>query len=178
MCFSGMWKNGEMEGLSTNERVEVEVTLILTVSQSVCLGTGQPFGAHNQILLFPFYCWKIALLFVLGRPLWRKHRSVIYSANCQWSGSRRTHNHTLLSNLRLLGSLSVASYDSQGLRWMYSYPPPHGDNEHGFWAGEICHWVSGSRKSEILQFPLANLNSLIEKWFGTVLTLMSNGVQN
>jgi hypothetical protein len=27
---------------------------------------------------------------------------------------------------RALGSLSVASYDSQGLRWRYSNPPPHG----------------------------------------------------
>jgi hypothetical protein len=36
-----------------------------------------------------------------------------------------------LSHLRLLGSLSVASYDSQGLRWKYSDPPPHGiDTEH------------------------------------------------
>jgi hypothetical protein len=46
------------------------------------------------------------------------------SAICQWSQSRRTRNHALLS---LLGSLSVASYDSQGLRWKYSCPPPHGD---------------------------------------------------
>jgi hypothetical protein len=29
--------------------------------------------------------------------------------------------------LRLLGSLSVASYDLQGLRWKYSYPPPQGE---------------------------------------------------
>jgi hypothetical protein len=28
--------------------------------------------------------------------------------------------------LRALGPLSVASYDSQGLRWRYSNPPPHG----------------------------------------------------
>jgi hypothetical protein len=28
---------------------------------------------------------------------------------------------------RALGSLSVASYDSQGLRWKYSNPPPHGE---------------------------------------------------
>jgi hypothetical protein len=27
---------------------------------------------------------------------------------------------------RALGSLFVASYDSQGLRWRYSNPPPHG----------------------------------------------------
>jgi hypothetical protein len=50
-------------------QAEVEVTLRLTVSQSVCLGVGHPLGARDQILLFPFFCRKIALLFVLGRPL-------------------------------------------------------------------------------------------------------------
>jgi hypothetical protein len=89
--------------------VEVEVTLRLTVSQSACLGVGHPFGAHDQILLFPFSCRKIALLFVLGHPLWREDGSVICSAISQWSESRRTRNHTLLSHLRLLVSLSVAS---------------------------------------------------------------------
>jgi hypothetical protein len=29
---------------------------------------------------------------------------------------------------RALGSLSAASYDSQGLRWRYSNPPPHGES--------------------------------------------------
>jgi hypothetical protein len=48
-----------------------------TVSQSVCLGVGHPFGAHDQILLFPFFCRKIALLLVLGRPLWRVDGSII-----------------------------------------------------------------------------------------------------
>jgi hypothetical protein len=104
--------------------VEVEVTLRLTVSpsvnQSVCLGVGHPFGAHDQIFLFPFFCRKIALPFVLGRPLWREDGSAICSAICQWSEPRRTHNHTVLSHPRLLGSLSVASYDSQGWRWKYS----------------------------------------------------------
>jgi hypothetical protein len=91
-----------------------------SVSQSVCLGVGHPFGALDQILLFPFFCRKIALLFVLGRPLWREYGSAICSTIWQWSESRMTHNHTLLSHLRLLDSLSVASYDSQGLRWKYS----------------------------------------------------------
>jgi hypothetical protein len=38
--------------------------------------------------------------------------------------SQPTNNYTLLSHLRLC-SLFVASYDSQGLRWKYSSPPPH-----------------------------------------------------
>jgi hypothetical protein len=75
---------------------------------------------------FTFSCRKIALLFVLGHPLWREHRSVIWSTICQCSELGRTHNHTLLSHVRLLGSLPVASYDSQGLRCKYSYPSPHG----------------------------------------------------
>jgi hypothetical protein len=54
--------------------------------------------------------------------------SVICGAICQWPKLRRTHIHTLLSHLRLLGSLPVASYDSQGLRRKYSNQPPHGNN--------------------------------------------------
>jgi hypothetical protein len=37
----------------------------------------------------------------------------------------KPNNYTLPSHLRLC-SLSVASYDSQELRWKYSNPPPHG----------------------------------------------------
>jgi hypothetical protein len=74
--------------------------------------------------LLPKNCFALRLSL---RPLWRGDVCVICSAICQWSESRRTHNPTLLSHLRLLGSLSVASYDSQGLRCKYSHPPPHGD---------------------------------------------------
>jgi hypothetical protein len=37
----------------------------------------------------------------VGCPLWRKDGSVICSVITQWSESRRTRNHTLLSHLRL-----------------------------------------------------------------------------
>jgi hypothetical protein len=80
------------------------------------LGVGHPFGPHDHIFVFPFFCRTIALLFDLGYPLWREDGSKICSAICQWSESRRTHNHILLSHLRLLSSLFVASYDSQWLR--------------------------------------------------------------
>jgi hypothetical protein len=56
----------------------------------------------------PENCFDLHLL----APSLTRGRSAIYSAICQWTESRRTHNHTLLSHLRLLGSLSVASYDS------------------------------------------------------------------
>jgi hypothetical protein len=42
--------------------------------------------------------------------------------------SLRTNNHTLPSHLSLC-SLFVASYYSQGLRWRYSNPPPHGEKQ-------------------------------------------------
>jgi hypothetical protein len=85
-----------------------------------------PWGPWPDFTFF-FPLPKNCFVLRLGRPLWREDGSAICSAICQWLQSRRTHNRTLKSHLRLLGSLSVASYDSQGLRWKYSYPPPHGD---------------------------------------------------
>jgi hypothetical protein len=73
--------------------------------------------------------------------LWREDGSVVCSAICQWSESRRTHNHTLLSHLRLLGSLSVASYDSQGWRWKYS---TLSDERTGLWF--VVQSVSGQSR--------------------------------
>jgi hypothetical protein len=46
------------------------------------------------------------------------------------------NNHTLPSHLRLC-SLSVASYDSQGQRWKYSNPPPHGSLKTKFHLSHI-----------------------------------------
>jgi hypothetical protein len=77
-----------------------------TVSRPIRLGFGHPFGSHGQILLFPFFCRKIALLFVSGRLLWREDGSLICSAICQWPESRTTHKHTLLSHLRQFPFLS------------------------------------------------------------------------
>jgi hypothetical protein len=78
------------------------------LSKSKLLYDRQPVSVSRcRAPLFYFFLlfdWKIALLFVLGRPLWREDGSVICSAICQWSESQRTHNHTLLSHLRLLGS--------------------------------------------------------------------------
>jgi hypothetical protein len=96
--------------------VWVELMLWPTVSRPIRLGFWLPLGAHDQIFLFSFFCQTIALPFILGHPLWWEDGSVICSAICQWSKSYRTHNHTLLSHLRLLGSLSIASYDLQGLQ--------------------------------------------------------------
>jgi hypothetical protein len=97
-----------------------------SVSQSVSMSWCRaPLWGPWPDFSFSFLLPENYLLFVLGWPLWGEDGSVICSAVCQWSESRRTLNHILLSHLRLLVSLPVASYDSQGLRWKYSYPPPH-----------------------------------------------------
>jgi hypothetical protein len=60
------------------------LTVSQSVSQSVCLGVGHPFGAYDQIFRFSFFCRKMSLLIVLGRPLWREDGFAIYSCNCFW----------------------------------------------------------------------------------------------
>jgi hypothetical protein len=75
------------------------------VSQPVCLGVGSPCEVHDQI----FTCY--------AEPFLTRERVcnlLIQFAVTLRSKSRRTHDHILLSHLRLLGSISVASYDSQG----------------------------------------------------------------
>jgi hypothetical protein len=78
----------------------------------------------DQILLpFQEFGSGICCPVSVGCPLLGEYGSVICSPICQWSESWRTRDYTLLSHLRLLGCLSVASYDSQGLRCKYSYLP-------------------------------------------------------
>jgi hypothetical protein len=106
----------------------VEFILRPTVSRPVRLGIGQPFGAHDQIylaLLFLFF-W-LTVTFTLFPTASSLTRGRVCSLECLHSlvRSLTTRNHILPSHLRLC-SLSVASYDSQGLRWRYSNPPANG----------------------------------------------------
>jgi hypothetical protein len=62
--------------------VEVEVTLWLTVSQSICLGIEYPCGTCDQILLsVGMLLSEICGLVSMGRPLWREDGSVLCSRN-------------------------------------------------------------------------------------------------
>jgi hypothetical protein len=82
--------------------VEIEVTLRLKVIQSVSLGIEHPCETCNQVL-FPVgvLLSKIYSLISVRRPRWREDGSAICSVITQWSESRRTRNHTLLSHVRL-----------------------------------------------------------------------------
>jgi hypothetical protein len=75
-------------------------------------------------LLF-FLRLTITLVFFLRCLLRRENGSVVYKCNHSLVRLLTPNNHTLPSHLRLC-SLFVASYDSQGLWWKYSNPPPHG----------------------------------------------------
>jgi hypothetical protein len=79
-----------------------EVTLLLTVSRSVCLGIEHPWGTCDQILLpVRMLLSEICSLVSIGCPLWREDGSAICGVIAQWSESLWTRNLTLLSHLRL-----------------------------------------------------------------------------
>jgi hypothetical protein len=61
---------------------EAEVKLRPTVNRPVCLGAALPSGAQDQIFVF---CLTNEGFLDVGRPLWRKDGSLIYSYNCFWS---------------------------------------------------------------------------------------------
>jgi hypothetical protein len=88
------------------------------------LVSGSPLGPMTRFYAYPFFSDSCFVVLPVGRPLWLEDESVtkVQSLTVQ---SLRTNNHTLPSHLRLC-SLFVASYDSQGLRWRYSNPPPDG----------------------------------------------------
>jgi hypothetical protein len=96
-----------------------------TDSRPVRLGIGPPLGPLTRFYLDLFSFDSYFILFPTAFSLTRKW---VCSLQCLHSLVRplTTNNHTLPSHSRLC-SLSVASYDSQGLRWKYSNPPPHGD---------------------------------------------------
>jgi hypothetical protein len=81
----------------------------MTDSQSVRMSWYRAhFGTCDQILLpVRKLLSESCSLLSMGCPLWWEDRSVIFSAICQWSEWQRTHNHILLSYLRLLSSLFV-----------------------------------------------------------------------
>jgi hypothetical protein len=67
-----------------------------SVSQYVLVSSTLVGLATRYYFLSECCCLKFAVLF-LGRPLWREDGSAICSVIAQWSESRRTSNHYLLS---------------------------------------------------------------------------------
>jgi hypothetical protein len=118
-----MMLHGMRSWATINANVELELVLRPTASRPLRLGIGLPCGTHDHVLSsFPFDNYFV----VLPRtPSLTRGRVCNLQCNRWLVRSLRTNNHALPSHLRLC-SLFVASYDSQGLRWRYSNPPPHG----------------------------------------------------
>jgi hypothetical protein len=96
-------------------RVESSIMLRPMVSRPVCLGIKHPLGLTARFLLLSDSCGFVAV----GRSLWRKHGSIIYSWCCpspaqSFSGLCPVGLVTIFYCLRFETSFFVASYDSQG----------------------------------------------------------------
>jgi hypothetical protein len=97
--------------------------LRLTVNE---LGIGPPFGTLDQILSCSSFSSDNYFILLSKAPSLTGKRVCSLQCNHPLVRAVTPNNHTLPSHLRLC-SLFVASYDSQGLWWKYSNPPPHGD---------------------------------------------------
>jgi hypothetical protein len=94
--------------------------------------SGTPLKPMTRFDLYNFFRNNYFVAVLVQRPLWRHDASVTCSAIGNWSGSRRTINLILPSHMRLMCSFFVVPYVSQGLRWRYSNPSPHEDDNTDF----------------------------------------------
>jgi hypothetical protein len=103
--------------------------------------SGLPFGPLTRFYLALLSSSDIYFILLWKAPSLTRKR--VCSVQCNHSLVRllTPNNHTLPSHLRLC-SLFVASYDSQGLRWRYFNPPPHGVNK----PKRLKHVLSATRK--------------------------------
>jgi hypothetical protein len=136
---------------SPNLEVEVEVNLRPTVSRPLCPGVRRSFGTCDQFFFLleisfrhPRLCYFVGSVIYLYNCFWAlPEQSLLGRSPAEltaifycliWDSANlegqvpvfiSTRNKVAQLYLRALGSLFVASCDSQGLRSRYSNPPPH-----------------------------------------------------
>jgi hypothetical protein len=133
---SGVLILWHVDSLVGNDREISNYTIASTVGVGVLLAADSQStsaSGYRASLWDPWPDFYLALLtssdnyFFLFSKAPSLMRKRVCSLQCNHSLVRAVtpSNRTLPSHLRLC-SLFVASYDSQGLRWKYSNPPPHG----------------------------------------------------
>jgi hypothetical protein len=90
------------------------------------LVSGSPLGPMTRFYLSLFFLFDNYFVVLPRAPSLTRGRVCSLQCNRWLIRSLTTNNYTLPSHLRLR-SLFIASYDSKGLRWRYSNPPPRGD---------------------------------------------------
>jgi hypothetical protein len=100
---------------------KLEVTLRLTVGQSICLGIEHHCGTCDQILLpVGMLLSEICGLVSVERPLWRDDGSAICSEITEWFQSRRTRNMEGQVPVFISPRNRVAQLHSRALGSLYS----------------------------------------------------------
>jgi hypothetical protein len=105
--------------------VQVQVILRQTISRPVCLGVGSPSGSHDQILATV----RHLLSSCCGTPSLTRGRVcnllLQFAVNLR-SKSCRTHDHILLSRLRLYVTVSYDTSPTWRTRSLYLTPQEQG----------------------------------------------------
>jgi hypothetical protein len=98
--------------------------------------SGLPLGPLTRFYLALLFSADNYFILLSKAPYLTRKRGCSLQCNHSLVRLLTPNNHTLPSHLRLC-SLFIASYDSQGLRWRYSNPPPHGSLKTKFLLNHI-----------------------------------------
>jgi hypothetical protein len=133
---------------TTHIKVEEDVSLRLTASESVCLAVVPTLGLVTRCyFLSEGCCLKVEVLFLWG-TLSDKDGSVVCSAVAHWCESRITRNHTLLSEAHIEVEVTLRLPVSQSVCLSIEYPCGTCDQIFfpvGMLLSGICCLVSAGR---------------------------------
>jgi hypothetical protein len=120
---------------------EVEVTLRLTVSQSVCLGIEHPRGTCDHILLpVGMLLSEICGLVSMERPLWREDGSALLKTQLNSVGLSVPHREHITSFYAHVTNKFV-NVNSSVSRHISARSEPDSSSMHVRWLPTAAAWV-------------------------------------